>query len=235
VIDWIADSWPDWKITFELARRLGFEKEFPWDTAEDAIDFQLEPAGITVDMLRENPRGTRVEKAEFEKYKRKGFSTPSGKVEFYSDKLKANGYFPTPHFDIDADNAISFHDRKDEFPFLGISGARSKCFTHSQFKFVPSLVERKQECVVDIHPEDARRNEISDGDTVKVENPRGCVIMKARISDVVHPGSIRIAWGWGEFDPDFNLNNLTDDDKRGSITATPSSRNFMCNISKLSP
>ena len=29
VIDWIGDSWPDWKITFELAKRMGLEKEFP--------------------------------------------------------------------------------------------------------------------------------------------------------------------------------------------------------------
>ncbi|MBW2343734.1 MAG: molybdopterin-dependent oxidoreductase, partial [Deltaproteobacteria bacterium] len=193
VIDWIADSWPDWKITFELARRLGLDKEFPWQSAEDAINYQLEPAGITVDMLRENPDGTRIEDLEYEKYKAGGFVTPSGKVEFYSKRLEEHGYPP-----------------------------------------VPSLVKRDQECVIDIHPDDALEKKISDGETVKVETPRGHIHMKARISDVVHKGSIRIAWGWGEFSPDYNLNNLTDDDRRSDITGTPSNRSFMCNISKVS-
>ncbi|HBF42517.1 MAG TPA: hypothetical protein DDW42_02590 [Desulfobacteraceae bacterium] len=117
---------------------------------------------------------------------------------------------------------------------MGISGARTRCFTHSQFKYVPSLVNRDRECVIDIHPSDAHAKMISDGDSIKVETPRGCIYMKARISDVVHQGSIRIAWGWGEFNPDYNLNNLTDDDRRSDITATPSNRSFMCNISKIS-
>jgi anaerobic selenocysteine-containing dehydrogenase len=54
--------------------------------------------------------------------------------------------------------------------------------------------------------------------------------MKARISPVVHPGSIRIAWGWGEVNQELNVNNLTDDDKRDPVTGTPSNRTFMCRI-----
>jgi anaerobic selenocysteine-containing dehydrogenase len=237
VVNWVADSWPDWKITFELARRLGLGEEFPWETAEDAIDYQLEPAGITVDILRKNPGGTRVEERKYEKYKTRRFGTPSGKVEFYSKRLRKHGYSPVPYFDCDisdVEDSISFYDKRDEYPFLGISGARTKCFTHSQFKVVPSLVNRDRECVVDIHPGDAHEKMISDGDLIKVETPKGYICMKARVSDVVHQGSIRIAWGWGEFNPDYNLNNLTDDDRRGDITGTPSNRSFMCKISKIS-
>ena len=42
-----------------MARRLGLDKDFTWRTAEDAIDYQLEPAGVTVDMLRKHPEGIR--------------------------------------------------------------------------------------------------------------------------------------------------------------------------------
>jgi len=86
---------------------------------------------------------------------------------------------------------------------------------------------------VEIHPEDARQRRISKGDLLKVISPRGYVKMKARISDVVHQGSIRIAWGWGEVHPELSLNNLTDDDRRDPITGTPSSRSFMCEIEKV--
>ena len=56
--------------------------------------------------------------------------------------------------------------------------------------------------------------------------------MIARISKVVHPGSVRIGWGWGNLDSRLNLNNLTDDDKRDPVTGTPSSRSFMCRLTK---
>ncbi|MCF8144764.1 MAG: molybdopterin-dependent oxidoreductase [Deltaproteobacteria bacterium] len=233
VMDCVGDSWPDWKITFELARRLGLEEEFPWQSAEEAIDYQLAPAGITVDMLRENPGGIRVEDIAYEKYTTRGFDTPSGKMEFYSRTLEKHGYPPVPSFDHDAQNQISFYEQRDEFPMLGISGARSRCFTHSQFKFVPSLLNHEKECAIDIHPADAREKGISDGDRVRVETPRGHITMKARISDVVHPEAIRIAWGWGEFSSDYNLNNLTDDDRRNRVTGTPSNRSFMCRITKV--
>jgi len=40
----------------------------------------------------------------------------------------------------------------------------------------------------------------------------------------------RIAWGWGEVDPEANVNILTDDDRRDPVTGTPSNRSFMCRI-----
>ena len=38
VIEWQGDSRPDWRIVFDLGRKLGFQEEFPWQTAEEAID-----------------------------------------------------------------------------------------------------------------------------------------------------------------------------------------------------
>jgi len=233
VIEWVGDSWPDWKITFELARKLGLEKEFPWQTVEEAIDYQLEPAGITVEMLRKTPDGIQIREMEYEKYKSKGFATPSGKLEFYSQKLEDHGHAPVPLFENGARYPISFYDRKDEFPILGINGARSNPYTHSQFRRIPSLVKRESEGFIDIHPDDAHEKEISDNDTLCVETPKGHIMMKARVSDVIRPGSIRIGWGWGEINSEYSLNNLTDDGKRNSITCTPSSRSFMCRITKV--
>ena len=71
------------------------------------------------------------------------------------------------------------------------------------------------------------------GDRVRVETPRGRIEMPAKIARVVHPGSIRIAWGWGDLNQDYNLNCLTDDDRRNPIIGTPSGRSFMCRISKV--
>ena len=116
---------------------------------------------------------------------------------------------------------------------IGISGARSNRFTHSQFHSVPSLLQRESECYVDVNPLDAGLKDIVAGELLKIETPRGHVCVKARISEAVHPGSVRIAWGWGELNPDWSLNNLTDDGIRNVITCTPSNRSSMCRIEKV--
>ena len=230
VIDWLGQSRPDWRILFDLGRRLGLEKDFPWKTAEEAIDEQLAPAKLSVDMLRKNPEGLRADPLQFEKYRIQGFATPSGKVEFFSERLQKQGHSPVPFLEGGDENPISFADELGEDAVVGISGERTNRYTHTQFHDIPSLKKRESEGFVDVHPEDAHKRNISDGQWIRVSSPRGAVRMKARISNVVHPGSIRIAWGWGEVDPEFNLNNLTDDDRRDPVTSTPSSRSFMCRI-----
>jgi anaerobic selenocysteine-containing dehydrogenase len=230
VIDWLGESRPDWKILFDLGRRLGFEKEFPWQTAEQAIDYQLESAKLSVDMLRKNPEGIRVTPLQYEKYRTEGFSTPSGKVEFFSERLRNQGHSPVPFMEGHEENPISFADVLGQEAFIGMSGERTNRFTHTQFHNIPFLNKRESEGFVDVHPEDARNKNITEGQEIRVSSPRGSIRMKARISTVVHPGSIRIAWGWGEVDPELNVNNLTDDNRRDPVTGTPSNRSFMCRI-----
>lgn len=233
VIEPLGGSWPDWKIVFELGRRLGLAKEFPWRDVEEAIDYQLEPAGITVRMLRENPDGVQAGEQRFAKYTTDGFGTLSGKVECASRKLGEAGFAAVPYADGCPAELISFSDQKDRYPILGISGARSNRFTHSQFRRVPQLAMGRQGCAVDIHPQDAEVYRISAGDRVRVETPRGRIVMPASISDIVRPGSVRIAWGWGDLDPECNLNLLTDDDRRDPVIGAPSGRSFMCRIAKV--
>jgi len=232
VIDWVEDAWPDWKITFELAKRMGYGTEFPWNSVEEAIDYQLKPAGITVEMLRESPDGISFEEMSYEKYRNRGFDTRSGKVELYSEILKEHGYHPIPIFDKGDKSNLSFYGQRFDFPLVGISGARRNSFVHSQFRNIPSLLEREPEPFVDIHAKDAETRGITDGDDLWIETPNGRISMKARVSTVVHPGSVRVAWGWGECNPDSNLNELTDDEMRDPITGTPSNRCFMCNVVK---
>jgi len=233
VIEPLGESWPDWQIVFELGRRIGLAKEFPWRDVEEAIDYQLEPAGMTVRMLRERPDGIQAVEQRFAKYKSDGFKTPSGKVEFSSEKLAEAGFAAVPYANGFPKEPISFSDNKEQYPILGISGARSNRFTHSQFHQIPKLSMNQKGCVVDIHPEEAEKYRIEAGDNVRVETPRGRIVMPACVSTVVPPGSIRIAWGWGDLNPDCNLNLLTDDNRRNPIIGTPSGRSFMCRIAKV--
>jgi anaerobic selenocysteine-containing dehydrogenase len=229
VIGCLGDSRPDWQIIFDLGRRLGLGAEFPWQTAEEAIDYQLAPSGLTVAKLRENPDGLFASPLKFEKYRTQGFATPSGKVELYSARLAQAGHLPVPYRDGALDNPISFAESLGEDALIGISGERTNRYTHTQFHTIPFLV-KGDEGFVDLHPEEARRRRITAGQWLTLTTPRGRVRMKARISEVVRPGVARLAWGWGELNPEANVNNLTDDDRRDPVTGTPSNRSFMCRV-----
>ncbi|MEZ4484021.1 MAG: molybdopterin-dependent oxidoreductase [Syntrophotaleaceae bacterium] len=233
VIEPLAASWPDWKIVFELGRRLGLGQDFPWLDVEEAIDYQLQPAGITVEHLRRHPEGLRTTPLAFEKYLARGFATPSGKVELASRRLQEAGLATVPFSDGRLQNPISFAEQKADYPLIGISGARSPFFTHSQFHQIPVLLEKEPGASVDLHPVDAAALGIVEGELVKVASPRGQITMPARIRKVVQPGSVRIAWGWGETDPTANLNELTDDSRRNPVTGTPGNRSFMCRVGRI--
>jgi anaerobic selenocysteine-containing dehydrogenase len=229
----VGDSWPDWKIVFELGRRLGFAAEFPWQTAEEAIDYQLEPTGVTVENLRDNGKGLRIEALRYEKYQDQPFKTPSGKVEFFSSQLAEAGFPGVPFENGLSENPISFAERSADYPLLGISGSRDIRFTNSQFRRIPALLKTGAGCMVDLHPDDAARQNIADGDRLRIETPKGEVEMTARIATTVRPGMVRLAWGWGDYDPRGNLNSLTEDDKRGRVSGTSTSRSFMCRLCKV--
>lgn len=233
VIEPLANSWPDWKIIFELGRRLGMEEEFPWQSVEEAIDFQLEPSGLTVDSLRQHPDGVRTAPVTYQKYADRGFATPSGKVEFASARLQQAGFCAVPFADGRLGNPISFSGQGEDYPLIGISGARSSAFTHSQFHQIPTLLQEEDRAFVDIHPDDARGLDIKVGDMVEISSPRGQITLRRRISRDIKPGTVRIAWGWGETDPAASLNRLTDDHRRNPVTGTPGNRSFMCRLRKL--
>lgn len=234
IINSLGNSWPDWKITFELARRMNFEKEFPWKNVEQAIDYQLEPTGITVKRLRSKPKGIDFQhKKSYLKYLEDGFHTPSKKVEILSEKLQRYGFSGLPSFKLSIEN-YSYYKLKEEYPLLAISGARPNYFVHSQFRNIESLLKCEPEPLVDIHSLDAKERKIENGDLIKIFTPNGSIEMKANVSNIISPGIIRIPWGWGESNLTYNANNLTDDSEKSPITSTTSNRSFMCNISKSS-
>ena len=232
VIPWVGESHPDWKIIFDLARYLGLGQYFPWKDVEEAIDEQLEPSGLSVEKLRKHPQGLFSSALTYEKYRTDGFPTPSGKVEIFSHRLESVGYDPVSYKSGFPEDPVSFSEAKDQYPMIGISGERRNCYTHTQFFHVPSLRKLDPEPFIEIHPADATRLGIETGNEVVVRTPKGEVKMKVRISDVVPQQVIRIPWGWGEVNPLWGVNNLTDDSTRNPITSTPSNRSFYCRLEK---
>ncbi len=228
VIEPIGESWPDWKFWFELAKKLGYSKEFPWKDVEEAIDELIKPSGLTVAQLKDGPISLPITYRKFEKY---GFGTPSEKVQLYSKILEDHGYDPLPSYIEPAETPVSRPDLAAKYPIQGICWPRD-VYVHTQHRNISWLRILDPEPSVKIHPEDAVERKILNGDIVTIKSPRGKVRVKAHVTRRTPHGVVALVWGWGQASPEADLNLLTDDSKKNRIAGSTSNRLFLCQVEK---
>jgi anaerobic selenocysteine-containing dehydrogenase len=230
-IEPVGESWPEWRIYSELAKRLGFGELF-WDgDFEKCLNHRLEPLGITCDDLRQHPEGIKPAiPARPEKYYEKvGFQTPSGKVEIASATLAEHGLEPLPVYKEPPESPLSRPDLAESYPLVLTSGARVLAYTHSQFRNIAQLHRIMPEPLVDINPADARPRGIKSGDAVTVSSPRGNIKMKANVTDSILAGVVSTPHHWpGE----ANVNALIDDKNLDPISGFPPFKSQLCQVSK---
>lgn len=220
----VDECLPDWKFWFELAKRLGYEKWFPWSTIEEAIDYQLKPSGLTVEKLR-NKASFYGDVPTPRKHVTEGFKTPTGKVEIYSNLLKNMGYDPLPVFVEPCDNPRS-GPGSNEYPLVLVTGSRLATYPHSGLRTLPSLRKITPRPEAQMHPETARECHIQHDDDVLVETPRGSIAMKANVTDKIIPGIVSISHGWTE----ANANLLVNNNDRDPIFGSPNVKSLICRI-----
>ena len=234
----IGECWQDHKIFQELGKRMGQEKEW-WDTVEQALDYLLEPSGLTWDDFKD--RGYLKGETRYCKYEEKGFSTPTGKVELYSTTLEKWGRDPLPKYTEIPESPVSTPELLDRYPYILNAGLRTPTFFHSANRMIPWLREIRPDPIVEIHPETAQKRGIHDGQWVYIESPRGRIRQRAKLNDGIHPRVIVAEHGWWfpELrDPSHgwdiaNVNILTDNSPENldPVMASTNLRVLLCNIS----
>nr|WP_280768793.1 molybdopterin dinucleotide binding domain-containing protein [Salipaludibacillus daqingensis] len=88
----------------------------------------------------------------------------------------------------------------DEYTFTLTTGRRYEPYnTHTQTKYYPDTLKRKQlEETVDMHPFDADRLNIEDGEYVKVSSRRGEVTVKTKVTEEVQPNLVFMSFHFPE-------------------------------------
>jgi len=223
----LGNAKEDWWIWAELGRKMGYGEYYPWQSNDELVDDLLATTRVRRRDLEAHPEGVPYAEQEFRHYLKKGFETPSGKVEIYSEAMKAMGYDPLPTFQEPMDSPLSRPELAKEYP-LTIFSYRINPFTGSQYFNLPAARKRDPEPLVDIHPDTACCYGIADGDWVNVESLQGSIKTRARVTEDIPPGIIAAPFGWGG---EANVNKLTDDMRRDPISGYP---NFkpLCRITK---
>lgn len=204
----VGECRSDWEINLELAKRFNPELAKRYATVKNLIDDRLRPCGLTYDQLAtaggwkmppENSPSRpyrRHEKGLLRPDGQPGFRTPSGKVEFASGSYREWGLDPLPSFVEPPESEVRTPELLEKYPLIMVSGRRSPVFFHSEHRMIPWLRECDPFPLAEIHPRVAENLGISDGEWITIENGRGRIKRKAKVTPTVHPGIVSVPHGW---------------------------------------
>jgi anaerobic selenocysteine-containing dehydrogenase len=228
-IEPIGKSLPDAEIWLTLGKKM-FPEYFPWKDLEEVYDYVYKPKGVTVQSLREEtPQGVfwGPETPDYKSYEKRGFFTPSGKVELYCEQYESVGVDPLPYYIEPTESPVSDPDLAKEYPVMLITGARSLYFYHSQFRHVPRLRKGNPEPKAEIHPDLASRYGIRDGDIMIIETRRGKLEIKAGVTEDISPHIVSIPHGW-----EPNVNVLTSEKPEDPVFGFPGLKTILGRVKR---
>jgi anaerobic selenocysteine-containing dehydrogenase len=181
--EWIMDM---------LSKRLDLPGS--GESLQDVMNYQLEPLAITYDELKE--KVFHYPPHEYRKFEKKGFRTPSRKVELSCKSLERLGYDPLPSYVEPPESPLSAPKLAEEYPYVLTTGSRRREFFHSEHRQIASLRKKRPHPQVELHPETAKERGISQGDGVTITSPRGSITMKALVTEDIAPGVVNVEHGW---------------------------------------
>jgi anaerobic selenocysteine-containing dehydrogenase len=229
VIEPMGETRPTLAIFQDLARRLGFTEDCFSEAEEQIIQKLLTSGstyleGITLHDLEEGrPIRLNVPENVFSK----GFATPSGKIEFYSQTMADKGLDPLPNGEPSVDE-----EGQDRFHLQLITPPRHQ-FLNSTFNESEYLRHQAGEPTIMMHPKDAKRRGIKENMRVRVFNDRGECHLFAHLTERTSPG-VTVIEGlyWPRFMPkNLGINQLTSQ----HLTDMGQSCAFHCNLIEVEP
>jgi formate dehydrogenase (coenzyme F420) alpha subunit len=231
-IDPQHESWSEFRFWKELAKKMGLGEVFPWETDEEVVALELKSTGLSYEEMKEEKAAGAYygeKKYGMEEYEKKGFSTPSRKIEIYSETFAKAGFDPLPTYREPDQSPMSGSELYKKYPLILTTGARILYYTHGQHRNIKALKEKNPEPFAEVHPKTATQYGVGDGDPMVVESNRGKIRVKARVTQDILEGVVSIPHGWPR---EANVNLLTDVHCREPIMGYPQMKSQLCSIRK---
>ncbi|HYC51359.1 MAG TPA: molybdopterin oxidoreductase family protein [Gemmatimonadaceae bacterium] len=211
----LGECRPNTQIFRDIGARMGLDDPCLRDDDETLIRQALDTtsekfSGVTFDKLRETGWTRLNLPTPYLPFADGKFLTPSGKCEFYSERLKDMGLDPIPTFIPPYESPERDPLLVRRFPLTLISSPAHQ-FLNSTFVNVDTLRRsvKHPECIV--HPVDAERRGITPGMRVAIHNDRGAFTAIAKVDAGIREG---VVWApsiwWGKLTADSaNANQTT--------------------------
>jgi anaerobic selenocysteine-containing dehydrogenase len=196
------------------------------------VELELKSSGLSYKELREEKVAGAYymeKKYGMKDFEVKGFSTPTKKIEIYSETFKKAGFDPLPTYREPDQSPFGDPQLFQKYPLVLTTGARILYYTHSQHRNIQALKERSSEPFAEIGKKTAERFGIKDGVPIIVESNRGQIKVKALVTEDMMEGVVSIPHGWSG---EANVNLLTDVHCREPIMGYPQMKSQLCSIRK---
>ena len=196
------DRHVDYDFFRGLGIRLGQEEYWPWPTYEDSIEYRVARAGYTYEQAVDE--GALFSEMRFNKHletlpngDRRGFATPSRRVEVFSSIIQDLGYDPVPEYQELPETPVSNPELAEKYPIVLTTGGRFTPMFHSEFRqFGLGTRERWPWPMFTINRVTAQDLNIRDGDWCWIENQRGRIRMRAKLTTSIAPGVVTCQASW---------------------------------------
>ncbi|WP_413253464.1 molybdopterin-dependent oxidoreductase [Streptomyces pseudovenezuelae] len=214
VADPPGEAMADWRIIAAVAREMGYEKGFSYDSAEDVFE-EIRRAW--------NPKtGWDLRGVTYERLRRTPVQWPAASEDGPDrNPIRYVGEDGTLRFPTASGRGV-FHARPhlppaempdDDYPFVLNTGRlQHQWHTLTKTAKVAKLNKLNPGPFVELHPEDASALGVADGDSVEVASRRGRAVLPAVVTDRVRPGCCFAPFHWNDlFGEYLSVNAVTSD------------------------
>ena len=157
----------------------------PWGDAYGA-----RPDGLTLERLKQAPDG--IDRGALTPRLDEVLQTASGRIELAPEYICAD--------------IPRLRERLSREPQgLGLVSRRHVRSNNSWMHNLPALMTGRDRCTLLIHPDDATRRGLADGDLARIRSQAGSVEVPVEVSDEMLPGVVSLPHGWGHDKPGVRL------------------------------
>ncbi|ORW97689.1 molybdopterin dinucleotide-binding protein [Mycobacterium sp. IEC1808] len=144
------------------------------------------PGGLTLDMLKANPNG--IDFGPMVPQLPDILGTPDKKIRL------------APQYLLDDLPRLAARMERPAEPLVLVSRRHLRS-NNTWMHNVPALMKGKDRCTLLIHPDDAARCGVADGDIVTVKSAAGEIKVPVEVTDAIKPGVVSMPHGWGHGKP----------------------------------
>ncbi len=192
---------PDWWILTQVARRMGFEEAFPYQSPVEIFREHAALSGFEnngsrdfdisafADISQENydrlqptqwPVNQQYPQGRARLFDDGRFYTPSGKAQFIAIIPSAPGMLPNADYPL----------------ILNTGRLRDQWHTMTRTAIAAKLNQHKPEPFVEIHPDDAARYGLLQNGLASIENSLGSMLARVQITGSQLPGNVFVPMHW---------------------------------------
>lgn len=213
----------DWEIFKALTECLSGRPD-DGSSPETMLDFVLQSGpygknGMSLDRLKEAPHG--IDLGPLKPCLPQRLFTKDKKIQLAPELL-------TSDIERLKGDMQNWQESNGDFPFslIGRRQLRSNnSWMHNSYRLVKGI----ERCTLLIHPQDAEKLQIRNGQLISVSSRVGAIKIKAEINDAIIPGVVSIPHGWGHLREGIqmetarqhagvSINDLTDDQLVDELT-----------------